>query len=427
MNKTKSLVWHTEKRVVNDLLPSPKNPRQMSDKQMEDLKKSLRKFNLVEIPAIDLDGKICAGHQRIRALQILNRGNEEIEVRVPNRKLTEKEYEQYMLTSNVVIGSWDFEKLKDFDMDFLVDIGFDQIELGKIWDKELEAEDDKFDVEKELRKIKEPTTKLGDLIILGSHKVICGDSTDPQVLKKLCGDEKVSMIYSDPPYNIKLDYSKGIGGKQNYGGTVNDNRTYEEYKNFIEKTLITALSVISKNSHIFYWCDQTYIGMLQELYRKLGIANKRVCLWIKNGQNPTPGVAFNKCYEPCIYGVTGSPYLSEEKQNLNEVMNKGITTGNNLIEEINDLWTVKRLSGKDYEHATSKPPSLHEKPILRCTRPGDVILDSFLGSGSTLIAGEQLKRKVYGIELEPIFCDLIIKRWEQSTGLKAKVLRDEKA
>lgn len=421
----KKLIWHTEKRVVDDLMPSPKNPRVMSDKTMTDLKRSLQKFNLVEIPAIDLDGRICAGHQRIRALQLLGRGKEEIEVRIPNRKLTEKEYERYMLTSNAVIGSWDFEKLKDFDFDFLIDIGFDQIELGKFWDTTVEATDDDFDVEKEIKKIKKPTTQLGDLIILGKHKIICGDSADSETLKRLCGEEKPLMIYSDPPYNIKLDYSKGIGGKQSYGGNVKDNRTYDEYKEFIRRTITAVLSVSGKDLHTFYWCDQAYIGMFQDLYRELNIANKRVCLWIKNSQNPTPGVAFNKCYEPCVYGIKGSPYLSEDKTAFNEVLNKEMSTGNNLLSEIGDIWTAKRLSGKDYEHATSKPPSLHEKAILRCTKPGDLIIDSFLGSGSTLIAGEQLKRKVYGIELEPVFCDLIIKRWEKLSGRKAEIIRYE--
>lgn len=423
MNK---LIWHTEKRIVDALIPSPKNPRIMPDKTMADLKRSLQKFNLVEIPVIDLDGRICAGHQRLKALQLLGRGKEEIEVRVPNRKLTEEEYERYMLASNAVIGTWDFEKLKEFDLDFLVDIGFDQTELGKFWDQAVEVTTDDFDVEKELKQIKEPTSKLGDLIILGSHKILCGDSTNPEVIKRLCGKENPSMIYSDPPYNIKLDYSKGIGGKQSYGGHVNDNRTYGEYRDFIKRTIVAALSVIKKDLHAFYWCDQIYIGMFQDLYRELGIANKRVCLWVKNSQNPTPGVAFNKCYEPCIYGVKGSPFLSEDKTAFNEVLNKEMSTGNNLLSEIGDIWTAKRLSGKDYEHATSKPPSLHEKAILRCTKPGDIILDSFLGSGSTLIAGEQLKRKVYGVELEPIFCDLIIKRWEKLTGRKAEVIRDEK-
>jgi DNA modification methylase len=422
MNK---LIWHTEKRKVNNLLPYSKNPRSISDKQMNDLKKSMRKFNLVEIPAIDIGNKIIAGHQRIKALQLLGRGEEEIEVRVPNRKLTQEEYDKYLITSNAVGGDWDFEKLKAFDMDLLLDIGFESEDLVKFWDKDIEVEEDSFDVEKELQKIKIPKTKLGDLILLGKHRLICGDSTDPNVIKKLFRKDKASMIYSDPVYNIKIDYNKGLGGNKHYGGSVNDNRSYTEYKEFLRKSLQNALSVSLKETHVFYWSDQIYIGLVQELYRELEIENKRVCLWLKNGFNPTPGVAFNKCYEPCTYGVRGKPYVTKDINNLNEVLNKELTTGNSLLSEALDnldLWMVKRLSGKDYEHATSKPPKLHEKAIRRCTKPGDIILDSFSGSASTMIAAEQLKRRVYAVELEPIFCDLAIKRYEALTKTKAKII-----
>ncbi|HCX38865.1 MAG TPA: hypothetical protein DHS36_01200 [Candidatus Veblenbacteria bacterium] len=419
------LIWQTEKRTVNDLLPYSKNPRSISDKQMADLKKSLRKFNLVEIPAIDLDDKIIAGHQRVRALQLLGRGEELIEVRIPNRKLTQQEYDQYLITSNAVGGDWDFEKLKSFDLDMLLNIGFDKNELLNIWNEQLEVDGDDFDVEKELAKIKKPKTKLGDLVQLGSHRLICGDSTDSSVLKRLFGKDRASMIYSDPVYNIQINYNKGIGGKQQYGGNVNDSRSYDEYKAFLKMSLECALVVSEPNLHVFYWSDQIYIGLIQELYRELGIENKRVCLWIKNSQNPVPSVAFNKCYEPCTYGIRGKPYITQNIKNLNEVMNKEITTGNNLLEETLDhldVWTVKRLSSKDYQHATSKPPKLHDKAIRRCTRPGDIILDSFSGSASTMIAAEQLKRRVYAVELEPIYCDLAIKRYEALTGNKAKLL-----
>lgn len=418
------LKWQTVAKKVNDLVPQDINPRSISDKQMSDLKKSLKRYNLVEIPAIDLNGEILAGHQRIKALQLLGRGEEFIDVRVPNRQLTKEESERYLIASNALGGDWNFEKLKSFDLDLLVDVGFDQVDLSHLWDNELEVKEEDFDVEEEIKKIKEPKTKPGDLIYLGSHRLLCGSSTEPKNLKRLFGEQKASMIYSDPPYNINLNYSKGIGGKKDYGGNVNDNRTYEEYKGFIKETLVAALSVTSPNSHIFYWCDQTYIGLIQELYRELGIVNKRVCLWLKNSQNPTPKVAFNKCYEPAVYGILGRPYIAPSIQNLNEVLNKDTTTGNNLLEEALDeldIWLVKRLSGQSYEHATSKPPKLHDKAIRRCTKPGDIILDSFSGSGSTIIAGEQLKRKVYAIELEPIFCDLTIRRYERLTGRKVRV------
>jgi len=418
----KKLQWHTVQKRVNDLIPQEVNPRIITDKQMSDLKKSLNKYNLVEIPAIDLTGKILAGHQRIKALQLLGRGEEIIDVRIPNRKLTEKESKQYLIASNALGGDWDFESLKSFNLDLLLDTGFDTMQLAKFWDEDKEIKDDSFNIEKELKNIIIPKTKLGDIVALGNHKIICGDSTKIETLNKLFGEEKASMIYSDPVYNLRINYDSGIGGNNNYGGNVNDYRTFEEYKTFIKESLDCALSVSFPDTHIFYWCDQIYIGLIQEIYRILGINNKRVCLWLKNNQNPVPKVAFNKVYEPTVYGIRGNPYLNESINNLNEVMNKEFTTGNDLLTQVDsfiDVWTSKRLSAKDYEHATSKPPRLHEKAIKRCTKPGDIILDSFLGSGSTLLAGEQLDRRVYGCELEPRFCDLIVKRYEKFTNKKA--------
>lgn len=422
------LKWQTVQKRVDDLVPQQINPRVISTRDMSSLKASLTKYNLVEIPAIDLDGKILAGHMRISALKLLGRENEIIEVRCPNRKLTEKEAKQYLIASNAISGDWNFDALKSFDLDILMEAGFDEIELAKFWDEDKEIIIDNFDVEKELKKIKEPKTKLGDIITLGKHKIICQDSSKPETLKKLLCEEKVSMIYSDPVYNLKITdlYNGGIGGKKNYGGNVNDSRTFDEYKTFITDSLSSALAVSYPDVHVFYWCDQIYIGLIQDIYRSLDINNKRVCLWLKNSQNPVPRVAFNKAYEPCVYGVRNMPYLAETITNLNEVLNKELSTGNNLLDEFTDIWAVKRLSSKEYQHATSKPITLHEKAIKRCTKPGDIILDSFLGSGSTLLAGEQLDRRVYGCELEPRFCDLIIKRYASFTGKKAVIQSYEK-
>jgi DNA modification methylase len=425
MNNTQ-LVWHTESRKVDSLLPHKKSPRTISKEQSERLKKSLDTYGLVEIPAVDQDGTILAGHQRIKVLQLLGHGGTEIDVRVPNRKLTDKEAEAYLIGSNSIHGDWDFDLLRDFEMDLLIDLGFDQKELDDIWNKELKKE---FDVEKELKQIKKAKTKLGDIIELGNNRLICGDSTKPETLERLFGDERASMIMSDPIYNIAIDYNKGIGGKQSYGGTVNDSKTDEEYKTFLKSSMEAALSVTKPDAHVFYWSDETYIWLIQTLYRELGITNKRVCLWLKNSQNPVPSVAFNKCYEPCTYGVRGNPPLVKGVTKLNEVLNADMTTGNELLQQVHDLFTVwpeARLSSKDYEHSTMKPPALYEKAIRRCSKAGDIILDSFNGSGSNLIASQRLGRRVYAVEIEPTFCDLTIKRFEAETGLKAKVVRNEK-
>ncbi len=419
------LVWRNEKRKVNDLIPYEKNPRQISEKQLEDLKRSLQTFGLVEVPAIGLDNKILAGHQRVKILQLLGKGETLIDVRIPNRPLTKKEHEAYLLASNALGGSWDYSKLKAFDIDLLLKIGFDEQQLSALWDGMLEAEDDGFDPEVEIKKIGKPKSKLGDLYQLGSHRLLVADSTKPENLKRLLGQDRVSMIYSDPVYNLSIRYDKGLGGKQNYGGHVNDHRSDTEYREFLRQSMISALAVTKDDAHIFYWCDQTYIGLVQDLYRERGITNRRVCLWVKGPSNPTPDVSFNKCYEPCVYGTRGRPFLNQGITNLNELLNKQLGSGNRLIDDLLDqldIWLVKRISGQQNEHATSKPPSLHEKAIRRCTRPGDIILDSFAGSGSTLIAAEQLKRRAYVVELETIYSDLIIRRYEHLSHNKAKKL-----
>ena len=409
------LIWHTEKKRVSDLLPYERNPRTISEKQLNDLRRSFERFNLVEIPAIDTDGKIVAGHQRIKVMQILGRGQEEIDVRVPNRKLTKEEYEQYLLTSNATGGEWDLEILKDFDVEVLLDVGFDDSDIANIWDDSLEVEDDEFDVQKTLKEIKVPMTKPGDLYQLGAHLLLCADATDATVIARLTDKQEVVMIYCDPPYNISLDYDKGIGTAGKYGGIrTNDKKSSGEYREFLKRTIMNALSISKIDAHIFYWCDESYIGMLQ----------RRVCLWIKNNANLTPQVAFNKVYESCIYGTIGKPGLFSQK-NLNEVLNKEIGTGNSVLDDILDIidiWMAKRLPTQNYEHPTEKPLTLHEKPLRRCTQTGDIVLDLFGGSGSTLIACEQMKRKCLTVEWEPVFCDLIVKRFEAATGEKAKLI-----
>ena len=418
----KKLQWHTEKRTVDSLLPYSKNPRSISDKQMNDLKKSLKKFNLVELPAVDTDGKIIAGHQRCRALQILGRGAEEIEIRLPNRKLTQKEYDQYLITSNAVGGDWDFEKLKNFDLEMLLDVGFDQIEIVKFWDEEKDTKDDKFDVDKELKKIKTPVVQKGDLVVMGDHKLLCASSTDIHAVQKLFGEHKATAIYSDPPFNIGLSYDKGVGNTRNYGGSFDDNQSSDDYVNFIRKVMQSSLAISTKDVHVAFWCDEAWVWVFQTLYMELGIKNRRLNVWVKNNSSPTPTVAFNKCTEFCVYGTKGSPYLSDLVKNLNEIQNKDCRTGNQLLEDISNIWATKRLPSSQMEHPTSKNPELHHKFIMRCTKLGDIIFDAFSGSASTMICAEQLDRKVYSLEIEPVFCDLAIHRYENLTGRKAKII-----
>jgi DNA modification methylase len=427
MSNKQKLEWHNEQRKGNDLLPFKQNPRTMSEKQRSDLIRSIEKFGLVEIPAVTIDGKILAGHQRVAVLQFLNRGNELIDVRVPNRALSKKEYEQYLLTSNRVHGEWQYEMLSQyFDIDTMLISGFDDTDLSTIFADTLETTDDNYDWEEEIKKVKKAKAKLGDIYQLGPHRLGCLDSLIPENIKKLVGDEKIDTIYCDPIFNLKIPglYDKGVGGKQHYGGTVKDSKTDVEYRAYLKASMESALLVTKPDAHIYYFCDQTYIGMVQSLFTELGLDNKRVCIWCKGSANPTPGVAWNKSYEACVYSTRGKPYLSPTSLNFTEVLNKELgPNGNKLIDDIADqfdIWIARRVAGQEYCHSTQKPITLHERPIKRCTRPGDKILDLFGGSGSTLLAADAMKRVCFMSEIEPIFIDLIINRYEQATGIKAR-------
>ncbi|PIQ80041.1 MAG: hypothetical protein COV79_02600 [Parcubacteria group bacterium CG11_big_fil_rev_8_21_14_0_20_41_14] len=413
----KKLEWRTERRKVKNLIRYEKNPRSLSETQLEGLKRSLKKFNVAELPCINTDGTLVAGNQRVLALSLLGRGEEEIEVRVPNRPLTEAEFRDYLLTSNRSGGSWDFEKLAaEFDLGELLTAGFDSLDLSNIYDDNLEVSDDGFDEDEEVEKAKDTDIKHGDYFALGRHRLLCSDATKTESVQKLVGNVKVDLINDDLPFNIGLSYDKGVGNKGKYGGTTNDSKSDAEYETFVKSVMLNALSVAKPDAHVMFWCDERYVWLFQKAYRELGIDSKRLCIWIKDNQSPTPKVAFNKVTEFCVYGTVGRPWLNDKIKNLNEIQNKEVTTGNRLTDDILDLfniWLVKRLPSSEYQHPTQKSPTLHEKALRRCTRPGDVVLDLTAGSGSILSACEQLKRTAYLCEMEPVFCQVIINRFKK--------------
>lgn len=411
------LVWRTERRKVKDLIRYEKNPRTLSDKQLEGLKRSLDKFNVAELPCVNTDGTLVAGNQRVLALSLLGRADEEIEVRVPNRKLTKAEFKDYLLTSNRSGGSWDFEKLAaEFDLEELLTAGFDSLDLEHIFDDNLEIVDDEFDEVKEVEKAKETDIKPGDHFALGRHHLLCGDALNPKNVEVLMNGVKADMVNDDLPFNIGLSYDKGVSSNASYGGTTNDSKSDEEYELFVKTVMKNTLSVTKPDAHVMFWTDERYVWLFQKLYRELGIDSKRLCIWIKDNHSPTPNVAFNKVTEFCVYGTLGKPFLNNKIKNLHEIQNKEVTTGNRLTDDILDMfniWLVKRLPSSEYQHPTQKNPTLHEKALRRCTKPGDVVLDLTAGSGSILSACEQLKRTAYLNEMEPVFCQVIINRFKK--------------
>lgn len=413
---------------VDNLKEFPGNPRIWGDKAKNDVERSIKKHGFINPLLVNSapgrENTILSGNLRLVVARELGINEVPIvRVYVTNPKIER----ELLLIGNINNGDWDIEILKGWDIDLLFSSGMKEFDISAILDNSLETENDDFSVDKELAKITKPKTKPGQIFQLGKHVLGCGSATDQAFVKKVAGGQLADVIYCDPPFNISLDYNSGLGGKSSYGGKTNDNLNDADYKAFLKKTIENALLVAKPDCHVFYYSDPKYIGLIQEIYQEVEIKNKRVCLWVKNGFNPTPGVAFNRCYEPCTYGVRGEPFISPKCQNLTEILNKGIATGNRQLDDILDIWDVwlaKRLAGQSYSHPTEKSVTLHEKPLRRCSKVNDVVLDLFCGSFSTGAACEQLKRKCITLDLDPIFCDLAINRFKKLTGQDAKLISE---
>lgn len=407
-----------EQVSIDTLKPAEYNPRKWSDKQIADLKESVKRFGLVDPIIVNgakgRKGIVIGGHFRLKIAKDL--GYKQVPAVYVNIPDPEKEKE-LNLRLNANVGSFDLDILKSFDLNLLLDVGFDSKSLAPIWDDLMGVEPDDFDVEEEIKTI-EAKVKNGERYRIGDHVVVCGDSTKQETLKLLLGEEKSDVTLTDMPFNISLSYDKGMGGKKHYGGEVDDSKSDLEYQSFVTDTVRNARDFSKKDAHFFWYCDQNYVWLVQIIYKELGIKPLRLCLWLKNSLNPTPKVAFNKSFEPAVYGTVGSPYISPIN-NLTEVLNKEVTVGNNVGEQISDLidiWHEKRLATNSYNHPTEKPPTLHEKAIRRCSRPGDIVLDLFGGSGSVAVCAHQLGRRSFTVERDPIFCTLIINRLAKLTG-----------
>ena len=362
-----------------------------------------------------------AGNQRLKAAKKL--GITDIYVWV-EQNVPEEVQNERMLKDNLHRGEWDIDLLKKYDTSFLLNIGFKKNELTGLFTGLLTIKEDDFNVDEEVKKIETPISQEGDLYLLGEHRLLCGNSERAEDVDRVMAGDISGMLYCDPPYNIGLSYDKGIKGNSNKKSYTdkkfNDNKKPEDYIEWLNLIITNGLSVSNGNAHVFFWCDPKFIGQIQDAYKLSKVKCKSVCFWIKNQFNPVIQMAFNRVIEPCVYGTIGKPFLNKESQNLSEILNKEI--GKDIhgdITHITDMWLARRDKVNDYVHPTQKPITLHEKPLKRCTEIGSVVVDLFGGSGSTLIACEQMKRKARLIEQDPVFVDVIVKRWEKFTGQKA--------
>lgn len=408
---------------IAELRPADYNPRKISQESLAQLKESIARFEMVDPIIANSAPKrknvVIGGHMRLRAAKEL--GHESVPVvyvDIPNIK---KEQE-LNLRLNRNLGEWDFSKLKSFDIEQLLNVGFDDADLSSIWDENLETEDDGFDEAKALAEIKKPTVKFGEYYQLGDHFLACIDSTDESAVRKLAGKHKMNMVDTDPPFNIFYSY-RGKNGK--YGGQEKDDKSLEEYRDFLRKLIKNGMAVSKPDAHYLFFADERWVWLLQVLYQELGIKLQRLCIWLKDNAMPTPKIGFNKATEFAVYGTTGTPYINADVKNLNTILNKEVGSGNRAIDDVIDLfniWLVKRLPAQSYDHPTQKSPTLYEKALRRLTRPGDCVLDLTAGSGTLMAACHQMKRRAFLCESDPLFATLIKNRYEKLSNKKAKKL-----
>lgn len=401
-----------ENYPVDKLIPYARNSRTHNDEQVAQIVASIKEFGFTNPILIGADDVIIAGHGRLLAAQRM--GLKEVPiVRLPH--LTETQRCALVIADNKIAlnAGWDEEMLA-LEMKELGDMDFDLDLLGFSWDelKELEAfgepESNGNTDEDEVPKVpEEAVTKLGDMWILGEHRLLCGDTTMVDDLKKLMADDTAAMIFTDPPYNVNygatmkdsLRYHAGtLGGRK----IMNDNLG-DGFAQFLTDSLSNLMMF---NKGAAYVCMSS--SELHTLYSSFVAAGGKwstFIIWAKN--TFTLGCAdYQRQYEPILYG------WSADK--------KHYWCGDR---DQSDVWEYNKPIKNDL-HPTMKPVELVERAINNSSKVGDIVLDGFGGSGSTLIAAEKTRRKARLMELDPKFCDVIVRRWEEYTGKKAELFQD---
>lgn len=363
---------------IDEIIPYENNAKLHPQEQIEQIKKSILEFGNNDPIAIDKDNIIIEGHGRLLALKEL--GYKEVEV-IKLGHLTEEQRKAYTLIHNKLTMNTDFDMellISELDEINLIDMSEFDFDLD-IEPLEPEIVEDDYEVELP----KEPKAKPGDVYQLGNHRLMCGDSTSIMDIEKLMNGNKADMIFTDPPYNVAFNGRSG-----NFDVIKNDDLTEEAFNDFIDETINTIKYL---NTSIYYiWCNWKFYGILQE---KLDY--KSCIVWAKNVFGL--GKGYRHQHEFCLFNGSIDEYITNES----------------------DLWEIKKDT--NYVHPTQKPVTLCGRALNNHKDVKNVI-DLFGGSGSTLIACEQLNRNCYMMELDPKYIDVIIDRWETLTGKKAILL-----
>ncbi len=380
---------------IKDIKPYKNNAKIHTKEQIEQIKKSIQQFGMNDPIAVWGDENlIVEGHGRLEALKQL--GYQEVEcIRLDH--LTDEERRAYTLAHNKLTMNtdFDFDILND-ELDSIIDINMEDFGFLDLDDEEeKEVEEDNFEVEPP----EEPKAKYGDIYQLGEHRLMCGDSTKEEDVALLMDGNKADMVFTDPPYNV--DYSnveRPKPGKKDFGKIENDIMDEEDFFNFLSNVYKRLDENTKKNSSFYIWYASKSTIPFYTAFVNTNIKINEQIIWKKPmllGRNK-----YQWAHEPCIFAIKGSPYFTDDRTK---------TT----------VWDFGGYDKSKNIHPTQKPLFLPVEAIKNSSKENDIVLDLFGGSGSTLIACEQLNRKCYMMELDPKYCDVIIERWEKFTGKKA--------
>ena len=395
---------------VEKLIPYINNARTHSDEQIKKLRSSLREFGFINPVIIDRDFNVIAGHGRILAAKAENISE------VPCvfvDYLNDAQKKAYILADNrmAMDAGWDEELLRveieslqgsDFDVSLT---GFDETEIAELFaDDNDDVKDDDFDVEAELEK--PCITKQGDIWILGRHKVICGDSTEPSTFEKLLSDTKVNLVCTDAPYFVAL---------KNKSGTIaNDNLDDKQAYEFLMKVFTNFKNAMALDASIYEFYATMKTRVFYDAFEDAGFKVGAGLIW-KKPRAPFMRTDWKFNMEPIIWGWRKD--------------GKHIWYGDQKQTAVFEFDGIKDSEKDGCGHPSSKPVPLIAYLIKQCTQSNGLVLDGFLGSASTLMACDQLNRICYGVELEPKFVDVAVKRYmaahnESSDGIT--LIRDGK-
>jgi DNA modification methylase len=393
---------------INSIKPYENNPRKLSDKAIETVAMSLKEYGFRQPIVVDKDRIIVVGHTRFRASKKL--GFKEVPITIADN-LTPEQINAYRIADNRTSeeSEWDNELLKmeikdleakDFKLDLL---GFNEDQLNDILFEEKQGLTDEDEVPEAPE---EPISKLGDIWKLGNHRLLCGDSTNKDNYDNLI-NEDLTITFTSPPYNV----STPIGGNKNLKKSKYIN-SKDNIENFNDLLINSVNESLNKSQYVFYNIQQlanNKIDVLKFLYK---FKNEFVDTIIWDKQHTAPAIAPNVLNSRFEY-----IFIFSNKNNK-----RSINTGN-FRGTLDNVYNAppQRSNKFSHLHAATFPIHLPTFIISNFTKKKDSVLDNFSGTGTTLIACEKLDRVCYGIELDPKYCDVIVKRWEDFTGKKAEL------